>query len=233
MPNRYLRASYIDSRRVNQLSAAGERLFCRLLVHVDDFGRAESDPDLLRGKLFARQLHRITAKDISTWLRELALNELIITYTAGGEQYLQMQRWEKGRAKNSKYPSPPAGSAQLAPPPPQSSSSAAVNSRTPYRPSPAPKSRRVSENTPLMIRIGSWFGRKPDTLWGIPEAQALKRINPQPAELDTLEKYYTAKIPEKQDFRRRRVETLLNNWPGEIDKATAFNNQPQDWTEEL
>jgi hypothetical protein len=109
MPNRYLRAGYIDSKRINKLSAEGERMFCRLLVHVDDFGRCEADADLLRGKLFARQLDKITAEHVGKWLDELSANELLQLYQVDGQRYLQMSTWEKGRAKQSKCPQPLGG----------------------------------------------------------------------------------------------------------------------------
>jgi hypothetical protein len=107
MPNRYLRASYIDSKRINELSPEGERMFVRLLVHVDDFGRCEADPDLLLGKLFARQLGRVSIKDVQSWINELNDKNLVTLYVVGGENlYLQMNKWERGRALTSKHPSP-------------------------------------------------------------------------------------------------------------------------------
>jgi len=108
MPNRYLRSTYVDSKHINKLSAEGERMFLRLLVHVDDFGRCEACPTLLRGKLFARQLDRVSESDVRKWVDELASVELIVLYQEKGEMYLQMNKWEKGRATKSKYPAPNA-----------------------------------------------------------------------------------------------------------------------------
>ena len=34
--------------------------------------------------------------------------------------------------------------------------------------------------------------------------------------------YYTARIPRTEDFRRRDLATLLNNWSGELDRARQF-----------
>jgi hypothetical protein len=42
------------------------------------------------------------------------------------------------------------------------------------------------------------------------------------ADLASLEQYYMAKMSADQDYRRRDVVTLLNNWNGEIDRARAF-----------
>ena len=107
MPNRYFRASYIDSEPINNLSPEGERLFCRLVVHVDDFGRCEADPCLLLGKLFSRQLGRVTVEDVRRWLDECDAQNVVILYNVQGKNYLQINKWEQGRAKFSKYPALP------------------------------------------------------------------------------------------------------------------------------
>jgi hypothetical protein len=83
------------------------------------------------------------------------------------------------------------------------------------------QAEKVKENSPLMIRIGSWFKRKPKTLWLKDEAERLTSINPDEDEVEIMAKYYEAVIPEG-DFRRRNIDTLLNNWRGELDRAAVF-----------
>ena len=78
---------------------------------------------------------------------------------------------------------------------------------------------RVDENTELMVRIGKWFGRRETTLWTVEEAGKLKRIKPQPDELDILERYYQSEHREIKPYLRTNVETLLNNWMSDVDKA--------------
>jgi hypothetical protein len=88
---------------------------------------------------------------------------------------------------------------------------------------------RVAENTELMCRIGSWFGRKPTTPWAVEEAQKLERLNPQPDEIETLATYYASEHPEIKPYRRQNLETLLNNWLGDLDKArTKLERFPGD-----
>ena len=106
MPNRNLRASFVDSKKINMLSAEGERMFIRLIVHVDDFGRCEADPELLLGKLFSRQLTKICVERVCCWLTELQSVGLVHLYEVDGQSYLQMLKWVKGRAHESKYPAP-------------------------------------------------------------------------------------------------------------------------------
>lgn len=86
---------------------------------------------------------------------------------------------------------------------------------------------KVVENTPEMIRIGGWFGRRPTNLWTIAEAESLKTIAPTDPEIAGMEFYYTAEIPEDKNIRRRDLATLLNNWSGELDRARAFVSKNQ------
>jgi hypothetical protein len=37
--------------------------------------------------------------------------------------------------------------------------------------------------------------------------------------------FYAAEIPREIDWRRTSLATLLNNWAGELDKATAWSRQ--------
>jgi len=91
---------------------------------------------------------------------------------------------------------------------------------------------RVSENTPLMARIGSWFGRRETTLWAVEEAEKLSALNPQEDEIEVLERYFASEHPEIKPYRRRQVITLLNNWTGDLDKARAMlERYPDDGQE--
>lgn len=84
------------------------------------------------------------------------------------------------------------------------------------------RNHRVAFNTQEMERIGSWFGRKPGTLWTIAEGVTLlEMIKPSHEEVGELEEYYFAEITER-DHRRRDLLTLLNNWAGELDRARLW-----------
>ena len=87
------------------------------------------------------------------------------------------------------------------------------------------KQLRVAGNTPLMARIGSWFGRRPDTLWTVAELGTLLRVAPSPPELGSIETYYLADNVGDRDCRRHDLQTLLNNWQGELDRARNFNRR--------
>lgn len=92
--------------------------------------------------------------------------------------------------------------------------------KTPAQKKPKPKKgARVQANTPTMLRIGSWFGRMPRTLWSIDEAERLAAVAPTDDELDLLEDYYRSTDPEIAPYRRRAIVTLLNNWTKDCDVA--------------
>ena len=71
--------------------------------------------------------------------------------------------------------------------------------------------------------------RREGTRWSKKEIAALRdaRLDDCSAEeftdqLEPLQAYYHAKIAPEKDFRRRDLQTLLNNWTGELDRARAW-----------
>lgn len=84
------------------------------------------------------------------------------------------------------------------------------------------KQTRVNANSKAMNRIGNFFNRRDGTLWSVAEAVALQNISPSPEEVGMVEIYYTARIEKDDDYRRRDLLTLLNNWPGELDRSRVF-----------
>lgn len=92
-------------------------------------------------------------------------------------------------------------------------------------PDPAPQGGEVEPRPPtaLQIRIGRLLHRRPGTRWSAKELKALKTIGtPEEEELQSLEAYYSARIPEDRDYRRRTLLVLLNNFTGELDRARNF-----------
>ena len=110
MHNRYVRDGAIESERVNRLGWQAEVFWRRLINRVDDFGRYTAHPELLRAKIFPMQLNKVSASDVSKLLLECEQAGLIGTWKGerDGKPYLVMAIWEKGRAKDSHYPEPPA-----------------------------------------------------------------------------------------------------------------------------
>jgi hypothetical protein len=108
MPNRYIRESAIESEPVNSLSWAAEVFYRRLLNRVDDFGRFSANPSMLRAMLFPLQISKVSEGDVSKYLSECCKAGLVFIYRSEGKSLLVVNKWEKGRAKHSRYAEPPA-----------------------------------------------------------------------------------------------------------------------------
>ena len=103
MPTRILR-DWTDSKRVAGVSAEAERLFVRLLMRADDFGRFHADPQLVTSACFP--FGGVLAEDVLGWLEELVQMELVIVYEVKGRMFLAIYEFkQRARAKVSKFPS--------------------------------------------------------------------------------------------------------------------------------
>ena len=68
--------------------------------------------------------------------------------------------------------------------------------------------------------MNALFHRKPETHWSDKEIRAYRKLGEVPEDdLKLIESYYTASFPENADYRRHDLQTLLNNFQGEIDRA--------------
>ena len=106
MPNRYVRESAIESESVNALSWQAEVFWRRILNRADDFGRLTANTALLRASIFPLQLNRVSEADVQRLLSECEFAGLLFIYSSSGKQFIILNKWEKGRAKESKYPPP-------------------------------------------------------------------------------------------------------------------------------
>lgn len=92
-----------------------------------------------------------------------------------------------------------------------------------------PEKRReecIKPLTPLQIRIGKLLGRRETTKWSKKELAALREIGtPHEDDLAMIEDFYGAIIPKDRDYRRTALQTLLNNWNGEVDKARLWKSE--------
>lgn len=112
MPTRYLKPGICDSETIDRCSPIAECLFYRLLVNVDDFGRLDARPAVIRAKCFP--LKDVTLEGIQDHLSELQQAGLIKLYKSDDCIYLQMCKWDNiPRAKESKCPAPTDDCIQL------------------------------------------------------------------------------------------------------------------------
>ena len=104
MPTRYLKPGICDSSNIDRISPEAERLYYRLLVNVDDFGRLDARLPIIKAKCFPLK-ESLTSDVVGGWLKELAESGLVIVYTCMDDPFLQLNRWDnKPRASDSKYP---------------------------------------------------------------------------------------------------------------------------------
>lgn len=105
MPSRIIR-DYTDSLKFDGISADTERLFIRLIMKVDDYGRYHADPRLIRGGCFPL-FSSLRDTDIAAWLTDLGHRQLVLIYEAGGRKYVSIANFRQ-RLKRSvpKFPPP-------------------------------------------------------------------------------------------------------------------------------
>jgi hypothetical protein len=78
---------------------------------------------------------------------------------------------------------------------------------------------------PLWIqRLGNLFNRRASTKWSEKEKRAFQKLIPlDENDIAMVERYYVAERKKgPQGIYRRDLLTLLNNWPGEVDRARAY-----------
>lgn len=107
MPTRYLKQGICDSDSINAASPLAECLYYRLLVNVDDFGRLDARPAVVKARCFPIK-ESVLHTDVRKCLHELCTCNLIQIYECDGREYLQILKWDnKPRASESKFPKPP------------------------------------------------------------------------------------------------------------------------------
>lgn len=115
MPDRIIRESICTSETIDHLLWFEEVFWYRLTVNCDDYGRFDARPQILKSRLFPLK-QDITEKVIETALTKLSALGLVTTYTCSGKPYLQLVTWDKYqriRAKRSKFPAPDDTCCQL------------------------------------------------------------------------------------------------------------------------
>ena len=108
MPNRILKESICTSETVAELSDFEFRLWVGLITQVDDAGRGDARPAIIKGRVFPLR-ERVTVKDIDNALRGLAAKGCVSLYTVGGRPYLWFPTWsehQRIRDCKPKYPGP-------------------------------------------------------------------------------------------------------------------------------
>lgn len=110
MSNRMIKDSICSSEKIAGLSDFEFRLWVGLIVSVDDYGRGDARPAIIKGRVFPLR-DRVTTKDVEIALHALAAKGCISLYDVGGKSYFWFPSWNKHqRIRNQvpKFPEPPA-----------------------------------------------------------------------------------------------------------------------------
>jgi hypothetical protein len=97
---------------------------------------------------------------------------------------------------------------------------------------------QIEKNVPTTRtaqRIATLFNRRLTTPWSVPEIKAFRALGViEDADLEIVERYYAAERAKGDNgFHRRALETFLNNWRGELDKAREFAKvAPKGWAQD-
>lgn len=113
MPNRILKESICTSEKLAELSDFNFRLWAYLITSVDDYGRGDARPAIIKGRCFPLR-DAITRAQIAGGMNDLAATGCIRLYEANGSQYFYFPNWERHqtiRNKKPKFPDPPADEA--------------------------------------------------------------------------------------------------------------------------
>jgi|ERR1041385_571607 hypothetical protein len=108
MPNRIIKESALDSDDLDKLTNGAERLFWRLIVVADDFGRFDATPQVVKARCFPRKVDTLRTSEVEKWMTELNPS-LVRYYWNSGRPYGYFLNWDKHqqrRASKSKFPDP-------------------------------------------------------------------------------------------------------------------------------
>jgi len=107
MPNRILREGILSCDRTDKLSLEAELFFRRLISKVDDFGRFDNHPLLLRAALYPLRIDSISDDDIIAWRNECEKAGLVEFFQCGRKECLEILNFrQRKRSGSSKYPRP-------------------------------------------------------------------------------------------------------------------------------
>jgi len=108
MPQRFLRPGITASLKWNAMDWFSQSFYIRIITIVDDFGRSEGDPILLRGICFPvgdNSTEPVPMKLILSGCEQMSAQALVVFFAKQGKKFLQITNWqERARSDKSKFP---------------------------------------------------------------------------------------------------------------------------------
>jgi hypothetical protein len=106
VPNRIIREAILSSVPVATLGWPEEVFYRRLMSIVDDYGRYEALPQLVRSRCYPLQTDLVRVADITRWMAACQKAGLVVLYEVDGKQYLQLEKFGQQQRTASKCPAP-------------------------------------------------------------------------------------------------------------------------------
>lgn len=200
-----------------------------LLNLADDEGYFDADPDYIRGSVLFRE----DSSNVRRMLDELSRSEWItlcgtaerpIGRVVNFRKHQRVDRPQPSRLKQYALVEDSSNDRRALDDASTTEQGTGKGKESPIVPASGDDS---AEEDPLLLRAKSIFRMRPGTAldrsmrraWKLASAAIAGTTEP---EWQTLEAYYAAELPSRDDIRRRDLATLLNNWSGELTRAAAW-----------
>lgn len=197
MSDRIIRSNILTSDAVNSLSWAGEVFYRRLMSVVDDFGRYDARPSILRANLYALKISKVSESDIVKWMNECSETGLVSFYEVDGRQYLELLKFnQRLRQKKSKYPHPANNCGQL------SAGCGQLYDEEKQKRRETEEETETEENTDFadILRQDKLFFEQLANGWGIDQRQYQNMIKDFSLQLSAKNKVHTDRAEFKSHF---------------------------------
>jgi hypothetical protein len=202
-----------------------------LLNLADDEGYFSADTDYIRGAVLFREdssnvRRMLDELSRSGWITLCGTLERPIGRVVHFRKHQRVDRPQPSRLKQ--YALDESSTNDRRPLDDQSTQEQGKESNTPIVPKGDENPEPPAEEKPeTLLRAMALFRMRPATPLDRSSRRAWKLAAPavaatSAAEWSRLEAYYAAELPDKDDYRRQDLSTLLNNWSGELTKAARY-----------
>ena len=202
-----------------------------LLNLADDEGYFSADTDYIRGAVLFREdssnvRRMLDELSRSGWITLCGTLERPIGRVVHFRKHQRVDRPQPSRLKQ--YALDESSTNDRRPLDDQSTQEQGKESNTPIVPKGDENPEPPAEEKPeTLLRAMALFRMRPGTPLDRSSARAWKTAKAavaatSAAEWSRLEAYYAAELPDKDDYRRQDLSTLLNNWSGELTKAARY-----------
>lgn len=205
-----------------------------LLNLADDEGYFSADTDYIRGAVLFREdssnvRRMLDELSRSGWITLCGTAERPIGRVVNFRKHQRVDRPQPSRLKQ--YALDESSTNDRRPLDDESTQEQGKERNTPIVPRGDENLEPPAEEKPeTLLRAMALFRMRPATPLDRATRRAWKLASTAvtataPDEWLQLEAYYAADLPDKDDYRRRDLSTLLNNWSGELTRARRWSEQ--------